>query len=280
MQTYHLVSRLGVRKAWTTHALMSTYISPSPNSHCRCGGYIRFFSSKSNSGGAPSDEEGVARRRARATYQRAQEKKELTKEKEAGTAKFPIPKQRISPLREAFENQQRSLRPGELPGVASLGGLGEYSLAEAQIQSAMQEGQLTNLSGSHEPIQRRYEDDLRLWVDDAGMRVINRVLETNGFKPRSLELRESVEQEIRSLSAAIKRLVSTVEARNQDDFSKSAEVNALSVLASSCNVTISSYNDAVLKDLITYGSGWPLNQRSPVNLTEMAKELWLKVTSK
>jgi len=259
---------------------MSLCIFPSPNPHCRRGGYIRFSSKPTGGGARDGDGEGVARRRARAAYQRGQEKKELIKEKEAGGAKFPIPKQRFSPLREAFENQQRSLRPGELPGVASLGGLGEYSLAEAQIQSAMQEGQLSNLSGSNEPIQRNQEDDLRLWVDDAGMRVINRVLETNGFKPRSLELRESVEQEMRLLSAAIQRLVSTVEAKNGDDFSKSAEVNALNSLAYSCNVTISSYNDAVLKDLITYGSGWPLSQKSPVNLVDMARELWVEVTSK
>jgi len=217
----------------------------------------------------PSDtlSEGIAKRKVKAQYEKAQENKTLHTK--------PMPK-RISPLREAYEAQQAALRPGELPGVASLGGLGEFSLAEAQIQRAMHSGQMSNLSGSNKPLQRNDEENLRLWVDDAGMRVINRILQTNGFKPRSLELREVVEHEIRSLRASIRRVKKTSVAAHRAQFAASSEVQALAPIADSCNATISAYNDAVLKDLVTYGSAWPLAQRSKVSLVSLAEQVWAK----
>ncbi|GAB5373413.1 hypothetical protein AAMO2058_001749400, partial [Amorphochlora amoebiformis] len=125
----------------------------------------------------------MGKKRAYQAYQSRQLKEEMKQK-----PKFSTPK-RFSPIREAYENQK--LRPGELPGIAPLGGLGEYSMAEAQIQKAVAQGQMDKLKGSQMPLNR--EENLSLWTDHAGMKVINRILAAQGFRPRSLELRESVE---------------------------------------------------------------------------------------
>jgi len=57
------------------------------------------------------------------------------------------------------------------------------------------------------------------------MQVINRILKANGFKPRSLELKETAETEVKKLTHAIERLARESNASNASEFSGSDKVN-------------------------------------------------------
>ncbi len=227
---------------------------------------VRSCSSASGSGSS-----GGAVDRTRDAYRRLQSERETD-------AKLRQPVQRHSRLREAFESQHRSLRDGELPGVASLGGVGEFSRVEAQIRREIDEGKLDNLDGAHKPL-RRDTDGLRMWVDDAGMRVINRILETNGFKPRSLELKEEVHDKTTQLRVSLAAMIGPDDVCG-DAFADSERVARLHTIADKCNEKIKEYNDSVLRDLLTYGSGWPLAQQRALDLRQVARDCWNNQQSK
>ena len=91
-------------------------------------------------------------------------------------------------------------------------------------------------------------------------------------KPRSLELKEEVAGEILQFRAQLRR---TVAQSSEDSNGRCASTSELSEIfrpaLECCNRTVKAYNDALLADMVTYGSAWPLlPQRELVLTTELA----------
>merc|ERR1712176_1520476 len=147
---------------------------------------------------------------------------------------------------------------GVTPGVhdaaarASVAG-GE---AEQKIRAWLESGGDQALDGSGAPLPERAEHN-QMFTSDAGTGALNRALKDAGIKPPSItaaaELKTAEERVVNGLKYALRK----------DRGATSMDLeDAVRMAREHCAQLVRQYNAAVLLDQETFGSAWPLHQRT------------------
>merc|ERR1712228_282013 len=107
------------------------------------------------------------------------------------------------------------------------------------------------------------DEDRQMFTSDAGTRALTRALKDAGIKPASIEaaeeLRKAEERVVAGLKYALRknRGASTLDLED-----------AVRMAREHCAQLVRQYNSAVLLDKETFGSAWPLHQRTQRTIDE------------
>ena len=129
-------------------------------------------------------------------------------------------------------------------------------LVESQIKAAVARGALDNLEGTGKPLRRDVHADSWYGVD-AGQAALNRMLKTAGFKPPSVEARDDMRRARARAQVELREAIASGAVTSIDLIQGPRGAAAREAYAN-YEEAVKAYNSAVVTDVETYGSAWPL----------------------